>query len=169
MHLFKAGLEKCGIKTGHGLACSGLGDSLLTAALTLPTNELDDFLVSWRKELHTELSTNSSGYLTHKYPSLAKALPSCFPERQLLLLYALPRTSWSEGTAGPDLSVLQPRQPDLVRLASICERRFNWKRNTCDIFNKFHNVLWDGVCIRMLCVRSFSQHLKPQLTQDLRE
>jgi Holliday junction resolvase YEN1 len=80
-------------------------------------------------------------------------MPSSFPDPKLLLLYAKPLTSWSEGTAGPDLSMLRPQQPDVAKLAGICKRRFGWEP-TPGVLKKFVSVLWDGVCVRMLCAMS---------------
>jgi len=126
-----------------------LGDSLLTAALDLPLQDLKSYLISWREQLCTELSTNASGHLSRKFPSLANRVPSSFPDPSHLLLYAKPVTSWSKGAAGPDLSTLRPRQPDLAKLAGICKQRFGWEP-TPGVLKKFTSVLWDGVCKQML-------------------
>jgi len=143
----KAGLPNCGVAIGHGLARAGLGDSLLMAALDLSTTQLDAFLVLWRQELHAELSSNSRGYLPRKYSSLAESVPDSFPNSSHLLFYAKPTTSWTENTVNPDLS-FGHRQPDVARLASICERRFDW--NCSGVLTKFNHVLWDGLCIQTL-------------------
>jgi len=144
----QVGLENCGVSIGLGLARAGFGDSLLAAALTLPgpSHELDAFLVSWRQELRAELSTNASGQLSQKFPSLAARVPDSFPQSTHLLLYAKPTTS------DLDLSIHQSQQPDIARLAGICQRRFGWGFANGGISVKFHNILWDGMCIRMLCV-----------------
>ena len=114
-------------------------------------SELKIFLISWRDELRTELSTNASGHLSRKFRLLAKQIPDSFPDPHHVLLYAKPLTSWSDCTTpGPDLSALQPLQPDLSKLTSICKRRFDWEPSP-GILKKFRNVLWDGLCMRMLC------------------
>jgi len=153
-----AGLPGCGTSIAYGLACAGFGDSLLAAALALTLQDFKTFLVSWREQLCAELMTNASGCLSQKCPALAKRMPDSFPNVHHILLYAKPLTSWSEGAAGPDLSKLQPRQPDITKLATICKHRFNWEP-TPGILKKFESVLWDGVCIRMLCEVSNSDKI----------
>jgi Holliday junction resolvase YEN1 len=106
--LSQTGLANCGIAIAHGLARTRLGDSLLTATFTLSMEALNVFLKSWRTQLRTELSTNSHGYLSRKCQSLAEQVPESFPDLHHILLYAKPLTSWSEGAAGPDLSILKP-------------------------------------------------------------
>jgi Holliday junction resolvase YEN1 len=115
--------------------------------------ELKNFFPPWRQGLHAELSTNAGGHLTQRYPTLANSIPHDFPNIDLLLLYAKPLSSWSPGTAKPDLSHLQPSLPDISKLASICERRFGWENNPGGIIERFHNILWDRACIRMLCYK----------------
>jgi holliday junction resolvase YEN1 len=149
----KDGLPGFGIEIAHQLACAGFGDSLLTAALTMSPQELKNFIPSWRQELHSELSTNASGHLTQRHPALANSIPHDFPDINLLLLYAKPLSSWSPGMAKPDLLQLQPSLPDISKLAGICERRFGWENNSGGIIERFHNTLWDGACIRMLCYK----------------
>jgi Holliday junction resolvase YEN1 len=160
----KAGLANCGISIGYGLARTGLGDSLLRAALELSTRELDQFLVIWRQQLRAELSTNANGQLSRNFPSIAQNVPDSFPNLEHLLLYAKPTTSWSAHSSGPGISILQVRQPNIAWLARICERRFDWERAvTGGITAKFHNVLWDGVCLRMLLEVSIFARLDCEL------
>jgi holliday junction resolvase GEN1/YEN1 len=143
----KVGLAGCGASTAHALALSRFGDSLFNAAVTLPASALPMFLVSWQTELHQELSTNSHGFLGHKYVALASTLPESFPDLSVLACYVTPITSWSDGSRGRDLSSLQPQQPDITRLVTLCEQLFSWP----DILKKFHATLWDGAFFQMLC------------------
>jgi Holliday junction resolvase YEN1 len=148
MYHSKVGLAGCGASTAHALALSGFGDSLFNAAVTLSASALLAFLVPWRKGLRQELSTDSCGFLGRKYVALANTLPETFPDLAVLACYITPITSWSDGGRGQDLSDLQPRQPDVTRLAALCKQLFSWP----DVPKKFHAILWEGAFFQMLCM-----------------
>jgi hypothetical protein len=144
----QGGLPGFGMAIAAGLAPSGLGDLLLTAAQTLSPPQLDDYLVVWRSMLRQELATNASGGLGRTYAKLSGAIPDDFPNPVVLLRYTSPLTTWSNGHE-PDLPDLQPRHPDIPRLVTICRRRFTWgTRDGIQI--KFSNILWDAVCAHLL-------------------
>ncbi|KAF8589236.1 hypothetical protein K439DRAFT_1333229, partial [Ramaria rubella] len=92
------GLPGCGLQTALMLACAGLGDTLLTAALTSTPCELKSFVRDWCSMLENEFKTNTSGYMRCKHPLLANHLPQDFP----------------------------PAFPCLREIAHYCETHFLW-------------------------------------------
>ena len=62
----QGGLTRCGVSTAHALARCGFGDSLFKAATNLGRVDLEDFLVTWRKELCDELRTDSKREIGRK-------------------------------------------------------------------------------------------------------
>ncbi|KZT24920.1 PIN domain-like protein, partial [Neolentinus lepideus HHB14362 ss-1] len=141
----QAGLARCGMQTAHALARCGFGDSLLEALL-LPEDELDEFLKNWRQQIRNELKTNSKGYMARKNPSLAKAVPEDFPDIDILISYAQPITSESEGRR---VMVDWTREPDLGKVAGLCELYFEWGVKDV-IIKRFRTVLWPSAVLRIL-------------------
>jgi holliday junction resolvase YEN1 len=89
--------------------------------------------------------------LPHAFQALASSIPDSFPNLETLLLYAKPLTSRFADVAGPDLSACQPRVPDIIQLAKFCVRRFDWQPTIPGgVRHKFHDSLWDGICLQML-------------------
>jgi len=119
------------------------------AAEVLSLADLKLFIKEWRTDLCLELSLDSAGFLGRRYPALAKSVPLMFPDPDVLLKYVAPLTSWSNGGHGPDLRVIQPRQPNLANLAIFTSNVFDWK-TPVEVISNFHRVLWKGVCLRML-------------------
>ena len=134
--------------TAFRLSHTGLGDSLLYAAQQLPEQELAVFLISWRNELRNELSTDKSGFLCRRFPSLAESVHNNFPALHVIYQYVKPATSWSNGGGGLDTSEWLPRQPCLSELAVLCERAFSW--SPVIINNSFQKNVWNGCCVRRL-------------------
>jgi hypothetical protein len=146
----QAGLPRCGTGTAHGLAKSGLGDELLEAAQSLTRAELSEFLTSWREALSNELRTNSRGHLGSKKPSLAKTIPDSFPDIDILLSYTNPITSATD--AGARRTHTPPewnREPNLAKLAHVCELHFEWGLKDT-IIKRFRTVLWPSIVLRAL-------------------
>jgi Holliday junction resolvase YEN1 len=146
----QAGLPRCGPGIAHGLAKSGLGDELLEAAQSLTHAELSGFLTTWREALRNELRTNSRGHLRSKKPSLAKAIPDSFPDIDVLLSYTNPITSATD--AGARRTHTRPdwkREPDLAKLAHVCELHFEWGLKDI-IIKRFRTVLWPSIVLRAL-------------------
>ena len=139
----------CGAHIAHQLSLYGLGELLLDAANDIPFSELPTFLISWRAKLRHALSVDPDGHLGRKYAALANAVSDTFPNPTTLLRYTAPTTSWSDGGPGRDFSELRPRQPDIAKLASLCERFFSWGTSS-GILEKFDSIIWDGACLRML-------------------
>lgn len=109
------------------------------------------FLAKWRSDLRDILACDPSGFLGRKYPRLADAVPDDFPDINILVQYVEPLTSWSSTNQGEcqPIGVVRSHQPDFVRLAAICEARFEWSGAT--IQAKFRSDLWEGACMRALC------------------
>jgi Holliday junction resolvase Gen1 C-terminal domain len=145
-----AGLSRCGPGIAHGLAKCGLGDELLEAAQSLTRAELTDFLTTWRQALRDELRTNSRGHLGSKKPSLAKAVPDSFPDVDILLSYTNPIISATD--AGARRTHTPPRwerEPDLAKIAHVCELHFEWGLRDV-IIKRFRTVLWPSIVLRAL-------------------
>ena len=145
----QAGLPGCGPKTAHALAKCGFGDSLYEAALTNPRHDLLNFLKDWREDLRHELRTNSQGHLGRKYVALARNLPDSFPDIDILLSYTNPITSETEPSARNQHSITWDREPDLGRLANICELYFEWGVKPI-ILKRFRTVIWPSAVLRIL-------------------
>jgi hypothetical protein len=146
----QAGLPRCGPGTAHGLAKSGLGDELLEAAQSLTRAELPEFLTTWREALRNELRTNSRKHLGSKKPSLAKTIPDSFPDIDILLSYTNPIISATD--AGARRTHTPPewkREPDLAKLAHVCELHFEWGLKDI-IIKRFRTVLWPSIVLRAL-------------------
>ena len=146
----QAGLPRCGPGIAHGLAKSGLGDELLEAAQSLARTELPDFLATWRESLRSELRTNSRGHLGSKKPSLAKAIPDSFPDIDVLLSYTNPITSATDAGARRTHTPPQwKREPDLAKIAHVCELHFEWGLKDY-IIKRFRTILWPSIILRTL-------------------
>ena len=146
----QAGLLRCGPGIAHGLAKSGFGDELLEAAQSLTRAGLSEFLITWRETLRNELRTNSRKHLGSKKPSLAKAVPDSFPDIDILLSYTNPITSATD--AGARRTHTPPewkREPDLGKLAHVCELHFEWGLKDI-IIKRFRTVLWPSIVLRAL-------------------
>ena len=146
----QAGLPGCGITTAHALARCGFGDSLYEAATTLPRDALPDFLTQWRQDLREELRTNSRGIIGRKLGKLAKELPHSFPNIDILLSYTNPITSESLGRAAEkNLKLTWGKEPDVGKLAAICEFYFEWGYKEA-IIKRFRTLLWHSIVLRIL-------------------
>ena len=144
----QAGLSGCGPKVAHGLAKSGFGDTLLSAALTLPREGLQEYLTAWKRDLAEELRTNSRGILGRKYNSLSKAIPEEFPDIDILMSYAKPVTSETEGKTHR-IKANWERPLDVGRIAHICELYFEWGVRH-SIIKRFRTVIWPAAVFRFL-------------------
>ena len=128
------------------MARGELSQSLFTAATELSPSALSDFLVSWRKNLWEELSSDPHGLMGRKRPTLAVNVTSTFPDVNVLRHHALPATSWSENGNGPDTSSWTLHQPDLAKIATLCEKSFSWGTSHT-IISRFRENVWSGVTI----------------------
>ena len=144
----QAGLSGCGPKVAHGLAKCGFGDSLLSSARTLSREGLQEYLITWKRDLIEELRTNSRGILGRRYNSLAKAIPEEFPDIDVLMSYASPVTSETEGKAHK-FKATWDRPLDLGRIAHICELYFEWGVRHA-IIKRFRTVIWPAAVFRFL-------------------
>ena len=145
----QGGVMRCGITTAHGLAKCGFGDSLYTAATNLSRVQLVEFLVTWRQQLCEELRTNSKGEIGRKLPALSKAIPEDFPDIDILFSYVKPITSESMGRESNNLKLTWAKEPDLGKLAGLCEFYFEWGYKE-SIIKRFRTVLWHSMTLRIL-------------------
>ena len=145
----QSGITRCGTTTAHGLAKCGFGDSLYTAAINLSRVQLVEFLVTWRHELRHELRTNSRGEIGRKHPSLSKAIPEDFPDIDILLSYVRPITSESMGRESNNSKLTWVKEPDVGKLAALCEFYFEWGYKE-SIIKRFRTIMWHPITLRIL-------------------
>ncbi|OJT12336.1 Flap endonuclease GEN -like protein [Trametes pubescens] len=143
------GLEGCGPALAHGLAKCGFGDTLLAAARTKTREELDEFLDGWRDEIRAELRTNARGHLPRKSPKLSRSIPDDFPNVDVVLAYTTPVTSEAKGRAYKNAVLNWDKEPDLGKIAALCEMYFEWGLKDI-IIKRFRNVLWPCAVLRIL-------------------
>ncbi|KAI0776802.1 hypothetical protein BD413DRAFT_668950 [Trametes elegans] len=143
------GLDGCGVAIAHGLAKCGFGDALLKAARTKSRDDLEDFLDGWRDEIRDELRTNSRGYLPRKSPKLSKSIPDEFPNVEVVLAYTIPVTSEAKGPGHKNAVVDWDKEPDLGKIAGLCEMYFEWGIKEI-IIKRFRTVLWPSAVLRIL-------------------
>ncbi|KAK7688432.1 hypothetical protein QCA50_007970 [Cerrena zonata] len=146
---YHQGLNGCGVTTAHGLAKCGFGDSLVKSARNLSEDELEEWLNGWREDVRKELRTNSRGFLGRKCPSLAKALQDDFPNVDVLLSYTNPITSESYGRTITDFKIDWEKEPDLGKIAGVCEMYFEWGVKEI-IIKRFRTVIWPPAVLRIL-------------------
>ncbi|KAI0632888.1 hypothetical protein C8Q77DRAFT_1158338 [Trametes polyzona] len=145
----QSGLDGCGVTTAHGLAKCGFGDTLLHAARTLPRDALPAFLDTWRDALRTELRTNAQGHLQRKSAKLAASIPDDFPPLDVVLAYTAPVTSEAKGPGHRNAVVDWDKEPDLGKIAALCEMYFEWGIKEI-IIKRFRTVLWPSAVLRIL-------------------
>lgn len=145
----QGGLQGCGMQKAVALAKCGFGDTLYKAATTLPREKLPSFLDNWRHEMRHEISTNSRGVIGRKSPALAKSLTSAFPDIDILLSYVNPITSESMGKPYSPGDIRWNREPDISKLAGICEQFFEWGYKEA-IIKRFRTVIWHSAVQRIL-------------------
>ena len=145
----QGGLMRCGVTTAHGLAKCGFGDSLYEAAANLDREDLEVFLVTWREELRQELRTNSQQVIGRKQVALANSIPEDFPDIDILLSYVKPITSESMGWESNNLKHTWFKEPDVAKLAAVCECYFEWGYKDA-IIKRFRTVMWHSIVLRIL-------------------
>ena len=146
----QAGLSRCGPGIAHGLAKCGFSDNLLKATQTLSRDELPGFLTTWRDELCDELRTNGHGQLGSKKPSLANAVPDSFPDINVLLSYTNPIISATDtGACHTHTPPRWDREPDIGKLAHLCELHFEWGLKDV-IIKRFRSIIWPSIVVHTL-------------------
>ncbi|KAG0694710.1 hypothetical protein DFH29DRAFT_308905 [Suillus ampliporus] len=120
----QAGAQGCGKLIAAALARCGFGDRLLEAASSLSREELEKWLVTWRNDVREELRTNKSGLVGSKKPALAKKIPDDFSDVDLLLSCTNPIMSKTDGK--PTREITWEKQPDIGKIAGLCELYFEW-------------------------------------------
>ncbi|KDR78909.1 hypothetical protein GALMADRAFT_64217 [Galerina marginata CBS 339.88] len=146
----QAGLMRCGPTISHGLAKCGFGDGLYEAAINLDRQELAEFLVAWRHDVCQELRTNSKGEIGRKQVALANSITGQFPDIDTLLSYVRPVTSENTAGGSNNNAVLTwSKEPDLVKLAALCEQYFEWGYRE-SIIKRFRTLIWPPIMLRIL-------------------
>jgi Holliday junction resolvase YEN1 len=146
---YHTGLARCGMKTAVGLAKCGFGDALLQAVTTLSQDRLSDFLNSWRTEVRLEIQTNARGLIGRKSPALAKCLRNDFPDIDVVMSYVNPVTSATMGKPYRPGDIRWDREPDISKIAGICESFFEWGYKE-SIIKRFRTVIWHSAVLRIL-------------------
>ena len=162
----QAGILRCGPGIAHGIAKCGFGDELLKATQSLSRDKLPDFLTTWRENLRGELRTNGRGNLGSKKPSLAKSIPDSFPDIGVLLSYTNPIISATD--AGARHTHTPPRwerEPDLGKLAHLCELHFEWGLKDI-VIKRFRAIIWPSIVLRVLRRSALEVAAMPEYCSD---
>ncbi|KAJ7656369.1 PIN domain-like protein [Mycena polygramma] len=146
---YSDGLAQCGFTTAVGLARAGLGRQLIAGLSGLSHTKSIQFLTTWREALRTELQTNNSGHLPHRYKQLAAAIPADFPDLNVINLYRYPVVS---EISLPSLAFSPPRLDILARFA---EDHFSWG-SSIGILTHFADQLFAGLVIRELACKALA-------------
>ncbi|EJD42028.1 PIN domain-like protein, partial [Auricularia subglabra TFB-10046 SS5] len=143
---YHPGVRGIGMGIARGLAQCGFGDQLVEAMRTLKGHALETFLQQWRANVAHELRTDSRGLVGRKYRQLANTFSRDFPDLSVVDAYVNPVVSQARGTLH-DLK--WRREPDLLLLAKLCERHFEWGY-TDAILERFRTLVWPGIVCRLL-------------------
>ena len=93
---------------------------------------------------------NSRGIIGHKLGKLAKQVPNSFPNIEILLSYTNPITSKSLGCAAKkNMKLTWGKEPDVGKLAAICEFYFEWGCKEM-IIKRSRMLLWHSIVLRIL-------------------
>ncbi|KAJ7799083.1 hypothetical protein B0H14DRAFT_3778757, partial [Mycena olivaceomarginata] len=147
---YSDGLRNCGVTTAIGLARAGLGRQLVSGLSGRSRLESTMFLETWRETLRSELRTNASGHLSHRYNQLASNIPADFPDLDVVNLYLHPIV-----VEGPTTKTLTYRPPRLNILARFAEDHFGWGHGV-GILTHFAERLFPGLVIRELTHRALA-------------
>ncbi|SJL02376.1 uncharacterized protein ARMOST_05703 [Armillaria ostoyae] len=142
---YDEGIQGCGIQTAAEIARTGIGKQLFDV---LEVSEVDDYpaIASvWHQDLCMMLEAKGAGRLSSRHRSLASRIPSDFPKASVLVQYLHPVTSGLGNLpAAPSLG-----QPDLPRLAKLCEELFIWG-HPMGIIKNFSHHIFSGLATREL-------------------
>lgn len=153
---YSDGLPQCGTKTAIQIARTGIGRALVAGVRSLSGQEALYFSRNWVNYFKQELQHNSARILPQKYPSLAAAIPSDFPDLTILNLYVKPLTSESTHAA-PSFAWAAP---DIGRLALFAEDNFVWG-HLPGILNHFTNTIFSGLALRELIGATLQKDHQP--------
>jgi hypothetical protein len=164
---YHSGIDGCGPKIASGIACTPLATRLFQIASTLPIDQ--EALSIWRLDLCQELKTNASGLLPNKCLSLSRKVPLDFPPIDVLTTYVHPITSQThKGAFSRNKPLTWSNDPDLAKIAALCERSFEWGYKE-HLIQRFRTLLWPWMalrCIRRVCMNPdtpLTCHLPPSL------
>ncbi|KAK0463169.1 uncharacterized protein EV420DRAFT_1639278 [Desarmillaria tabescens] len=141
------GIEGGGIKTAVHITSSGIRTHLFENLEGILPDGYPTIIAAWQQDLCTMLSSEE----THKIPPCARSLishiPPDFPKVSVLVQYLCPVISdsmFQNLPAAPALS-----QPDIPKLARLCEELFIWG-DSMGIIQNFSNHIFPGLAIREL-------------------
>lgn len=141
------GLARCGFGDKLVAACEDLVSVREDGKVDVEGRaQLEAWLVGWRTDVALELESNSMGHLPSKRSATAKVLlafndapsePTTkkkakekreeFPDVAVLLLYTRPVTSETYNRSARNREeITWVREPDLGKIAGICETYFEW-------------------------------------------
>jgi len=151
---YSEGIKGVGVRNATALAKAGFGDALERAYREKSGDDLDNFLITWARDILDEMSTNSKGFLPFAQPALANLIEAAnFPDRNVLDLYISPLTSFTKTESFspvPEMNAWVPREPNLKAIATCCSQVTRTWNNRTVLAEKFHNTLWEGVFMRMV-------------------
>jgi Holliday junction resolvase YEN1 len=140
-------LQGCGAKIAIALAKHGFGETLCSAACTLPQIELLQYLSTWRDDVRNFLRTDPIGSMGSQHQALAAAMPNDFPNLETVYLYISPVTSTEDLLRNITLDY---HPPDIVKITRLCELYFSWA-TTEGILGKFESGLFQAVLMAAFC------------------
>lgn len=149
---YTKGVPGCGKQSALALAQCGFGDALYAACIRFEATPhlLQCFISSWLRLLQDELRTNSQNRMNQKEPALAARLTEkTFPSANIVLLYACPLTSFSDGKTPNFHNRWKARSIDIPDLASFFMDHFGW-RTIQQLQDAFDRHVWEGMFRQML-------------------
>ena len=142
------------------LAHCGFGDNILHAFKQFTGSVLDQKLLDITHSIADELRSNSRGALGSRYPVLALNLLSS----NLLTAKAIGDFVTPVVSSAP-FPVWIEWSPNIPWIASLCQSNFNWRPAVLE--KKLYNILWPGVCFRLLISVSNILFLTYDFTNNL--
>ncbi|PIL33100.1 hypothetical protein GSI_04549 [Ganoderma sinense ZZ0214-1] len=141
------GLPRCSASTARGVIQYGLGQNLYAAMLAYDDDdpELIRTLRKWRARLQSVLEQDPSGFIGRAQPLLAAAVPSSFPDLNVVRLLMFPTVLKHEFYK----PLTQPRLLNVARIGALCERYFTFGSAT-SIKTTLRRTVWRGEVVRML-------------------
>ncbi|KIM86490.1 hypothetical protein PILCRDRAFT_816437 [Piloderma croceum F 1598] len=141
------GLDGSGIHIFSQLARAGFGRRLINGVQDGSDNSRNQFLHEWRKDVRSELRTNSKAYLTTCHPILADSIPDNIPDLAGLDLYLRPVNR--EHDFSPALT-LPCGETQAASMTQFVTTHFSWGNDAKAVFNCYKNALFPSIAFRQL-------------------
>ncbi|PBK89131.1 hypothetical protein ARMGADRAFT_1033682 [Armillaria gallica] len=142
---YDEGIQGCSIQTAAEITQTGIGKQLFDALEISEVNDYPAVTALWCQDLCIILEAKGAGHLSSHHCSLASRIPSDFSKVLVLIQYLHPVTLGLENLP----TTLLLAQPDLSRLAKICEELFIWG-NSIGIVKNFLHHIFPGLAIHEL-------------------